>query len=214
MTTPIQELQKECVASSNNPLSIIRKAYVYARKLKLIEMAEWLDQEMKGYEKRNETPEYRFVHGMLYGLSVRGPIPVQMPSEILSKLTTGIISQPISEIIAIVDSKKSNSIHLPFQGDINKAIGECVETESQFYIDVGIEQFKSIIDAVINTILKWTLLFEEKGILGEEISFSPEEIDKAKDIPISTYCPVIIKGDVETLTVQINSSDSTQTIVK
>lgn len=214
MTNPIQELQRDCYDSSNNPLSIIRKAYSYAKKLKLSEMADWLDHEMKGYEKKSETPKYRHVHGMMFGTSIYGPIPVQMPSSLMDQLTTGVITQPISEIIAVVENENNNGIQLPFQGDANKKICELVKQEAQFYIQVNKEQFKAIINAVIDSILNWTLLFEEEGILGEDLTFSSEDVKRAREIPTDSYCPVTINGNVDTVMVQTNTTDSKQLVDK
>lgn len=214
MTGLIHELQKECFDGSDNPLSIIRKAYTCARKLKLSEMAEWLDHEMKGYEKRSQAPKYRHVHGVMYGTSIYGPIPVQMPSSLLDQLTIVPIAQPISEIIAIVRNENSHNVQLPFQGDLNKKICDLVGQDSQFYIEVGKEQLKAIVDAVIDSILNWALLFEENGILGDGLSFSSVDLEKAKAIPSGSYCPVIVNGNIDTMMIQTDNNNSKQDVKK
>ena len=55
------ELQRDALDDKITIESLIRKAYFVAKKLKLKEFEEWLNQEQNGY-KRN-IPEYRSVGG-------------------------------------------------------------------------------------------------------------------------------------------------------
>ena len=55
------ELQREALDEKISIESLIRKAYLVAKKLKLKEFEEWLNQEQNGYKK--EIPEYRNITG-------------------------------------------------------------------------------------------------------------------------------------------------------
>ena len=55
------ELQREALDESITIEALLRKAYLVAKKLKLKEFEEWINQEQNGY--KNAVPEYRNVGG-------------------------------------------------------------------------------------------------------------------------------------------------------
>jgi hypothetical protein len=214
MSHPILELQEDCINYSGNATNILRKAYAYSRKLHLTDFSNWLDLEMKGYDKPSNVPEYRRVNGTIQAQSYGRLIPVQLPSDVLDMLSSIGITQPISELSTIIGSHESGTVHMPFQGDLNAELCKAVDVETQFYLVVGKGQLKSIIDSVIDSILKWTLLFEEEGILGKELTFSEEDANKAKAISPEKYNPLIINGNVDTVMIQNDTINSTQHAMK
>ena len=166
---------------------------------------------MRGYDKPSNAPAYRWIHGVVQALSYNNRlIPVQLPSDCLNMLSSVGLTQPISELSTIVGKDETGTVHIPFQGDVNAELCKAVNMETQFYLVVGKEQLKSIIDSVIDSILKWTLLFEEEGIVGKELTFSKEDTDKAKSIPPEKYNPLVINGDVNTIMIQNETISSTQ----
>lgn len=78
------------------------------------------------------------------------------------------------------------------QGEMNQTICELTETECQFYILMSKHQLRNIIDSVVNTILNWTLIFEENGVVGEDSTFTEDEVRKAN----TTYNNYMINGNV------------------
>src|SRR5690554_5870436 len=78
-TIAVIQLQEEAMKTNSSITSLVRMAYVIARKLKLIEFGEWLQYELNGYQdyQGNEWPPYRTVSGELMGWNpYRGWIPV------------------------------------------------------------------------------------------------------------------------------------------
>lgn len=65
MKSIIIELQS--LASDNNcPLStLLRKSLIVATKLNLIDFKKWINDELNGYDQKNEIPTYREVTGEL-----------------------------------------------------------------------------------------------------------------------------------------------------
>ena len=55
------ELQREALDEKISIESLMRKAYLVARKLNLKEFEEWISQEQNGYKQ--EVPEYRNIAG-------------------------------------------------------------------------------------------------------------------------------------------------------
>lgn len=55
------QLEKEALDESVSIESLLRKAYLVARKLKLSDFEEWINNEQNGYKR--EVPDYRMIHG-------------------------------------------------------------------------------------------------------------------------------------------------------
>jgi len=64
---------------------------------------------------------------------------------------------------------------------------------TNYSLHVSNHLLKSIVDKVINCLIEWTLKLEEKGIVGENMTFNESESASAKEIPqqINYYGPVI-----------------------
>ena len=70
-------------------------------------------------------------------------------------------------------------------------------------------QATSILQKVRKVLLDWSLELERKGILGENLEFSVEEISKAKDIPAIN---ITINGNVSGSTIAGVLKDSISNI--
>jgi hypothetical protein len=83
-------------------------------------------------------------------------------------------------------------------------------------LHIPVSNVSAILDAVRNTILKWSLKLEEEGILGDGMSFSPAEKETAAreapvlDKPVNYY--IHVEGDMVNSTVQQGSPAATQTV--
>lgn len=205
------DLQKEAYDSKSNVVALLRKAYVVARKLKLEEFGNWVNEELNGYQSYEKTPEYRNVCGQLKARDLYrgGLIPVLINDPKYADIITNRkLVQPISEIESYVGKKGNILVTFPVgQREIlSKAIG----TETEYFLEVSKNQIGSIVDNVRNIVLEWSLKLEEEGILGEGMSFSKEEKEKAKN-----QGPLISFGsDASGVQIQIqqNTSNSSQTM--
>lgn len=65
----VLELQQEALSKDANIESLLRKAYVIAKKLKLKEFEDWIKQEQDGYE--TDVPQYRYIGGHCMHLILR-----------------------------------------------------------------------------------------------------------------------------------------------
>lgn len=59
------ELQKAAIDSNSDILSLLRKAYLVARKLEISDFQEWISSELNGYEDYDKIPDYRMITGNL-----------------------------------------------------------------------------------------------------------------------------------------------------
>ncbi|MCQ6339506.1 hypothetical protein NPM06_07420 [Bacillus cereus] len=202
MEAIVLDLQKEAYDSKSN---------VVARKLKLEEFGNWVNEELNGYQSYEKTPEYRNVCGQLKARDLYGggliPVLINDP-KYTDIITNRKLVQPISEIESYVGKKGNILVTFPVgQREIlSKAIG----TETEYFLEVSKNQIGSIVDNVRNIVLEWSLKLEEEGILGEGMSFSKEEKEKAKN-----QGPLISFGsDASGVQIQIqqNTSNSSQTM--
>lgn len=63
MSKIVLELQQEAISKESDILNLLRKAYLVARKLKLNEFENWINNELNGYEAMDKLPDYRKVRG-------------------------------------------------------------------------------------------------------------------------------------------------------
>ncbi|EJS78024.1 hypothetical protein ICY_00776 [Bacillus cereus BAG2X1-3] len=209
MDAIVLDLQKEAYDSKSDVVALLRKAYVVARKLKLTEFGNWINEELNGYQSYEKTPEYRNVSGLLKARNpYHGLIPVLMDnSELADIFTNRKLVQPISEIESFANGK--HNIMLTFLPEQRKLITKATGVETEYFVEVTRNQVGNIVDSVRNIVLDWSLKLEEEGILGEGMSFSKEEQEKAQNSnPITT----IIHGNATGLQIQSQTSNSSQTI--
>jgi len=109
MSGIVIELQREALNSYTDITSLLRKAYLIARKLQLKDFQAWVQSELNGYDvdSQCEVPNYREVRGELRGFNpVRGWIPVMIPDDTMyNALTSRKIAQSIPDIISLLKSE-------------------------------------------------------------------------------------------------------------
>lgn len=162
---------------------MIRKAYLVAKKLKLKEFEEWLNQEQNGYKK--EIPEYRNITGEIKAWNpYHGWIPM-----ILSAKVADIVSRrPIpNSISSLLDVYNSSEDRVTFS--VNGAMTEFFNNSTDFMptkyaFFVSKSELYRIMSTVRNKILDWALLLEENGIVGNEMTFTDVEKQIAIDTPV------------------------------
>ncbi|PEU93480.1 hypothetical protein CN415_12615 [Bacillus cereus] len=211
MDSIVLDLQREAYSSKSNVVALLRKAYVVAKKLKIEEFGDWINEELNGYQSYDKTPEYRTVYGRLKALEPLhgGWIPVLLDNaEITDIINNRKLVQPISEIESLANGERDFMLTFP-PGARNMLI-KFTEVETEFTLEVSKNQAGNVVDSVRNIVLEWSLKLEEEGILGEGMSFSKEEKEKAQN-----QGPLISFGrDASGVQIQVqqNTSNSSQTM--
>ncbi len=187
MESIVQQLQALSTDSRQSVPELLRKAKIIATKLELKDFLSWINDELNGYgSSREEIPPYRFITGDPRGWNpYNGWIPVIFDNPETQKLIREMpIKQPIGEL---EDLYKSNatSLQVPYNPEAQNALGKALEFQTQFSLFVSKTAVAGILDSVRNIILDWTLKLEQEGILGEGLSFSSTEKEKAKEDKIS-----------------------------
>lgn len=211
MDSIVLELQKEAYDSKSGVTDLLRKAYVVAKKLKIKEFEEWLHNELNGYQcPLDRVPEYRTIVGDMKAWNpYNGWIPVIIPDdEITNLISKSKISQSIPEIDKLLKSE-SNYLVLKLPASMENLLGNFMEFTTKYQLHFSKSQANHILETVRNIVLEWALKLEEDGILGNNISFSKEEQQKAQKENYNVYN---FYGEISNSQIQQNTVNSTQTM--
>ncbi|MCU6761470.1 Uncharacterised protein [uncultured Roseburia sp.] len=174
------ELQKEALDESISIESLMRKAYLVARKLNLKDFEEWISQEQNGYKQ--EVPEYRNIGGEIKAWNpYHGWIPMVLSADITDLVSKMPIPTSISELQDIYNSSEG-TVCLSINGTLTEWFNsntDSIPTKYRFFSTKS--ELYRIMSTVRNKILDWALLLEENGIVGEGMTFTGVEKEKAQN---------------------------------
>ena len=231
----VLELQKEAMKSDKDILTILRMALVVATKLDLNDFKEWINKELKGYQSTDELPAYRIIdidmvysdknnHFMKFVLILikknqhMGTYPVlNSISSLNHMINTKKNNLPPDPALVMIDTFIQN---VKIDHEIDRTLPDSALENINVKIGHKIEKtlpnsaLEDIIEQVRTKILEWTLILENNGILGSELTFTIEEKKIAKtNSQIHNYITNNnIYGDNNNTQVQQNSDNSKQTI--
>lgn len=206
MSGIVLELQKEALNKDVDIESLLRKAYLIAKKLKLKEFEEWIKLEQNGYGAK-EVPEYRYIQGQIKARNpYYGWVPVILDAEIEKMLTRVPAKDAISSLIDLY--KSDNDIaQFNLGSGINQTLSELTDFETIFCVQFGKNQIYRILSTIQDKILDWALLLEENGIIGEGLSFTDREIEKAKQTPVINNYTNNFYANVDNMDLQQGASE-------
>jgi hypothetical protein len=210
MPSLVLELQRDALDPNVRVSDLLRKAVVVATKLGVVELKEWAQKELAGYEGARAVPPYRKVKGRLSAHNpYRGWIPVMIADSTLQKrLESRDSGSSISELedLCKQPDEKGGVLHMPLPHDLLRQVfGNTREFQMGLHptLLVGQSSVRAILDAVRNEVLRWSLALESQGILGDGMTFSAKEKEKASSVTyhIGSFSGVL--GDVNNSNVQV-----------
>lgn len=167
----IYELQLDIINESIDVVSILRKAHLIASKLNLTDFDRWIKNELNGYDNYNDIPDYKIVYGEIKAKDPYGRnIPVTLSSS-WEKIKQRKLFNCISEIIDLWNGKNGD-VMIGFPSEICEEICADYGYDLPWYLAIGKQSLKSIIEKVKNTVLDWCIQLEKDGINGEEFTFN------------------------------------------
>jgi len=210
VTGLVFELQRDSLDSEIRVSSLLRKALVVSKKLGVIEIEEWLKKELDGYLSTDDIPKYREVRGEVRVWNpYHGWQPLNFPSaQMAQELSVRDVVQSVGELDSLSESGE-HTMQIPFSQDIVNLLMKAMRVPLQPSLLVDKTEIIGILDAVRNNILNWSLELEQKGILGEGMSFSNEE---KKIAHRTTYQVTNNIGSMHNSQLQQDSSGSTQSL--
>lgn len=179
----VLELQREALNKNSTVADLLRLALVVARKLGVTEFEQWIDAELNGYKAGSPpVPAYRKLTGALKCWNpYNGWIPLHSRDPAMdAKLSKRATTQSIGELESMKPSgKDGGTFIMHFPKELEAQLMSGMDIELQPALLVGGAQLHGVIDAVRNIVLDWSLKLEAAGVLGEDMTFSHEEKDRA-----------------------------------
>ena len=166
----LSELRDDLMSHDVPLSSVLRKAYVFARKLGDPLLVRWIKNELHGYnlsewENFKEFPSYRRPEGILKGQGPHGIVkPIIMDDErLLPKFSRNPIPFSIAEIeSSIQDSENSGVITFALSPAQEKALRKGLSVPAIPFLEYVRSAFIGILEAVRNNLLEFVLDLEEK----------------------------------------------------
>lgn len=179
----VRQLQAEALNPEISISDLLRKAKVVSVKLDLKDFLEWINNELNGYMGKNsdELPSYRIVSGEIKAWNpYHGWLPVHFEDPKTARsLSRRAVAQPIAEIEDIVKEKTGSHLFINYSPETKHEIMKAINFEADVSCRVSRNVIVGILEAVRNLILDWSLRLEQEGILGENLTFSKEELERA-----------------------------------
>jgi hypothetical protein len=208
MAPLVLQLQQDALDRNISVTDLLRKALVVATKLQLPDFEAWIRRELDGYPMDAEVPPYRKIQGQLRGWNpYRGWLPVYFSD---ASTVERLSSRPTVQSIAEIEDLRaggSDELTMPFDPATEQRLQRATGEKTSFTVFVPGSALSGIVAAVRNAVLNWTLELEQKGVLGEGLSFTPEERRAAAQAPTPT---AIFYGPVGSAQIQQSSPRAIQ----
>lgn len=184
---------------------LLRKALVVARRLGVQELVTWIGSELNGYQ--GEVPEYRIIAGHLFAEDpYRGSVPFIVPGEIAEVVTQVPLHQSLPELQQLALGEKLLTCY--FQPQKQELLMQMMREGSGYasrpFLKFSPIQIKGVVERIRSQVLDWALDLEGRGVLGEGMTFTPQEKQAVQEQHYHF-------GNVSGSQIQIGSSGSTQT---
>lgn len=182
MSKLIHELQRDAISDNCSLGELLRKSLVVAKKLRITDFELWVGHELNGYPPESTIPKYREVVGRIKAWNPgKGWIPISMQDTEQDK-TKSMAYQSVSSLEALVSDRKGGDLQVIFPSEIEASLMRRPDVPFPPTLHFGSNQVDSILHAVRNTVLNWACDLENRGILGDDMSFTSEEQQAAKEI--------------------------------
>lgn len=206
----VLELQREVLKQDGDILSLLRKAYLIARKLQLKDFGKWVNCEMNGYDVQDNIPRYRHLTGEVKAWNpYHGWIPVVFNQDL--GLDEYESRDSIATLIDVYRNSDEKRAIVNFPAGVNAALNKTARFATKYALFISVNQIFNIEENVRTAILEWSIALEENGIIGEGLQFSKEEKKIAATTPIINNYTTNFFGDVSNSQVQQGTDNSTQT---
>lgn len=166
----LSQIQEDLLNDNIKTSSILRKAYVLARKLGDATFLTWIESELNGYDWNKikdikDFPEYRRPGGYLQGIgpyNITKPVELYDP-EIYEKVCRPPIVMSIPEVEAQVEETSSkNSIRMTVAPQTSKILCKAIGMQLSLFLSYSKASFQGIVNAVRNRLLQIILDLQEK----------------------------------------------------
>lgn len=208
-STPIVLQLQELAADSGTPIpELLRKALLISTKLGLKDFRLWVLNELNGYNRVDDLPDYRWIYGDLRVHNpYRGYIPFITPPEIADVVRRVHVMQSVDSLSHLLTEAPERVMSFPFEPAQEAALMRMQDGFAAMRPTriVARSQIVGVLEQIRTHLLNWSLQLESEGVLGEGLTFSETEKRKAEmsqSINIHNFQGVL--GNVSDSNVQQN----------
>ncbi len=180
----VEEIQAQAIDRKSSVSDLLRKVKLAAVKLNLDEAVEWGERELTGYTKAEDVPDYRIIRGSMFSHPrFHGQMAISGDPETVIKLSTQRLFEPIASLESLLDQESNGTLMIKLDEWITHRINQLNGgSHHPIYIHFTRSVIVTIIDRVRNMVLDWAVGLERQGIMGEGLSFSVAEKEKAASV--------------------------------
>jgi hypothetical protein len=206
----VLELQSAALDEKSSVSSLLRKALVVATKLQVSDFESWARSELEGYQDGSvPVPEYRKIHG---APKVWNPYHGYQDLQCASaKLAEKISLMPLGASIDALEEgrgKDGGTWMFSYPPDREHSLMNAMSgVKMKPSLHVSESTIRSVLGRVRTIVLQWSLTLEKQGVLGEGMTFTPDERARAQASAI--HIDTLIHG-VSGSQIQVNSPGARQ----
>jgi hypothetical protein len=175
------ELQRVALDESVPVSSVLRKALVVARKLSLTDFERWARSELDGYDREEDIPDYRrLIVELMARRWPHGWIPVATTDEVLDSWTHRAFIEPLPELEEMLKRADSNSkVEIMLSPRSQQQLMRSAGQNFHFALHLPSGSLAGILSGARHAVLNWALELEERGIVGDGMTFTQKEREAA-----------------------------------
>lgn len=215
MSSLVIELQEKAVNNNSDISTLLRTAFLVARKLDLEKIEEWIGKELSGYSQGDILPSYRKITGAIGYRAFTNTVWV--PSDLTKlNMTIGNLNKnDIRDSIGYLETTVERSPDVLYYAftpndtmSLRRNDSSPVHSDPLYSLRVNTTDVKNIFTQVRNRILDWSLELEKAEIYGSGMTFSPKEKENSK--VVNWTINNIFQGDIGNSQIQQGTQDSLQ----
>lgn len=183
--TLLREIQRDAVDPNVDIATLLRKCKILAARLKHQAFSKWVENELNGYDSREQLPEYRIFDVQSYGHFagpfgsglMNAPIPsCCLPEDLRHIANKAYLAEGISSYSSLLKSGKNAQLSSHWPAEIVALYGHKIYQDMNCigaWRTIGTNQIQGLVDTVRNRVLSFVLEIESQSPSAGEAS--PEE---------------------------------------
>ena len=204
----LRQIQDAAINSSVDLPALLRKCKVLAARLGNDDFKRWIDNELSGYNNKDDLPEYRVLRvnskghfSGAFGSGLRNAdIPLlYLPEDFRERLGHSYLMQPIAAMASLVEKSTSGTLEEPWDPDVVAHFGKKIYQHMvcmQAWKVIPASALVAALDTVRTRVLNFALEIEiQNPAAGEAMANEKPVPQETVQHIFNTY----ITGDVQNL---------------
>lgn len=202
----LRDIQNAAVDPSTDITTLLRKCKILAARLGNEDFKKWVDNELNGYKKIEDLPQYRIIHTGSYGhfaglfgrVLKNAPIPPAcLPEKFRDKITKAYLMHPISAYVSLIDNKGEGDPQEPWPADMTVLFSQKIYEDMtclSAWKSIPFNALEAVVDTIKTRVLSFVLEIEsEYPDAGEASQHQPPLSQEKVAQVFNTY----ISGNVQ-----------------